>query len=67
MVLSDFSAGTLDLTRVVGPTRASSFAKFVNFLSVLETFGTGYSDDIDYKNYRIRDKESHRQSAIKQL
>ena len=33
----------------------------------MEVYGTGYKDDIDAKNYRIRDQESHKQSAIKCL
>ena len=32
VVLSDFSAGALDLTKVVGPSRSTSFYKFVSFL-----------------------------------
>lgn len=41
--------------------------RFTEFLKVLEVYGTGYTDDIDYKKYKIREKESHRNSTIKEL
>lgn len=31
----------------------------------MEVYGTGYKDDVDNRNYKIRDEESHRQSAIR--
>lgn len=33
----------------------------------MEVYGTGYRDDVDVRNYKIRDDESHRQSAVRQL
>ena len=33
----------------------------------LETFGTGYDDDVDNQLYKCREKESHISSAIKKL
>ena len=32
---------------------------------MLEVYGCGYKDDVDYRNYRNRDQQSHRQEAIK--
>ena len=31
----------------------------------MEIYGTGYKDDVDVRNYKIREHESHRQSAIR--
>jgi hypothetical protein len=33
----------------------------------LETYGTGYDDDVDNQYYKKREKESHISSAIKKL
>ena len=65
LVLSDLHAGCLKLTRTVSESRPTNFAYFMSFLQVLETYGTGYSDDIDSKNYKLRDSESHKISTIK--
>ena len=34
---------------------------------MLETYGCGYADDVDVRNYKLRDKQSHRLSAIQSL
>ena len=39
----------------------------MSFLQVLEVYGTGYDDDVDESKSKLRDRESHRMSAIKQL
>ena len=67
LVVSDITAGCLQIGRVVGDSRKHSFKKFSNFLQVFEAYGTGYDDDISHRNYKIRDKVSHRLSAIKLL
>lgn len=67
VVLSDFEAGCLKLTRIISQTRISDFRQFESFLQVLETYGTGYQDDIDSRNYKLRDTISHRNQAIKDL
>ena len=67
LVLSDLTAGCLKIDKVVGDSRKHSFQKFESFLQVFEAYGTGYDDDISHRNYKIRDKLSHRQSAIKVL
>ena len=67
VVISDLTAGCLDISRVIGSQRMTNFDRFSEFLKVLEVYGTGYSDDIDYKKYKIREKESHRNTTIKEL
>ena len=67
LVLSDLSAGVLNIQRVVGAQHKHDFDNFKVFLQAMEVYGTGYQDDIDARNYKIRDTESHRQSAIKNL
>mmetsp|Transcript_18098 Transcript_18098/g.30902 ORF Transcript_18098/g.30902 Transcript_18098/m.30902 type:complete len:208 (+) Transcript_18098:3038-3661(+) len=67
LVISDLQAGCLQIQRVVSQTRTSSFDQFQSFLQVLETYGTGYNEDIDTRLYKLRDNESHRVSAVKQL
>jgi len=39
--------------------------QFISFLEVLEVYGSGYEDDIDYKRYRLRESETHLQSTVK--
>ena len=67
LVLSDVKAGVLELPRVTDSTRHHKFEHFEAFLQVFEAFGMGFSDDIDSRKYKIREKESHRDTAIKQL
>ena len=64
VLISDLAAGCLDITRVIGSHRMTNFDRFSEFLKVLEVYGTGYSDDIHYRNYKIREKVSHRNSTI---
>ena len=66
-MVSDLTAGCLKIDKVVGDSRKHTFQKFESFLQVFEAYGTGYDDDISHRNYKIRDKVSHRQSAIKVL
>lgn len=67
VVLSDLRAGVLHLPRVVDQCRTHTFEHFEAFLQVFECFGMGFSDDIDHRKYKIREKESHRETAINQL
>lgn len=67
LVISDLTAGCLKIDKVVGDSRKHSLEKFASFLQVLEAYGTGYDDDIGPRSYKIRDKVSHRLSAIKDL
>ena len=67
LILSDLTAGVLNIQKVVGAQHKHDYSNFKTFLQTLEVYGTGYKDDVDVRNYKIRDSESHRQSAIKQL
>lgn len=67
LAVSDLSAACLSIERVIGQSHKHSFHHFEVFLQVLEVYGCGYADDIDGRNYKIRDNQSHRQSAMKQL
>lgn len=60
-------AGCQRLRTTVGYQYKNSFENFVNFLQVLEVYGSGYDQDIHPKYSRMRDKESHRLTAIKSL
>jgi hypothetical protein len=65
--LSDLSAGTMQLSDVAGINRQPSFKEFTQFLETMEVYGTGYSEDVDYFKYNIRNTETHTQAMIKQL
>jgi len=67
LVISDLTAACLNIERVVGQSYEHSHHHFQVFLQVLEVFGCGYADDVDGRGYKIRDQQSHRQAAIKQL
>lgn len=67
VVLSDLTAGVLDLPRVVDNSHHNTFEHFEAFLQVFECFGMGYSDDIDNYKYKVREKETHRETAISKL
>lgn len=67
LVLSDMEAGTLKLKNTVGYHFQGNFNDFQSFLKVLEVYGSGYDFDSHPKYSRMRDKESHRLTAIKNL
>ena len=52
---------------MVGVSQSNSLERFIEFLKVFETYGSGYRDDVDYKNYKVRETVSHRSEAIKVL
>jgi hypothetical protein len=52
ITINDVRAGCLGIERVVGLQHKHDFTKFVNFLEVLDVYGTGYSDDIHHRLYR---------------
>jgi len=60
IVISDLKAGVLELARVVDCVRQHKFENFEAFLQVFEAFGMGFTDDIDSRQYKTREKESHR-------
>ena len=67
MIISDLRAGVINIQRSIGYCHQHRFNDFVEFMQVLEAYGCGYTDDIDSRNYKLRDKQSHRQAAIKNL
>ena len=64
IVLSDWSAGTMLLSDVLGINRKPSFEDFKLFLQTLEVYGAGYEDDIDVNNYKRRELQNHSEAAI---
>jgi hypothetical protein len=66
-VIQDLQAGCTDIYRVVGYERQIEFKDFVDFLQCLEVYGTGYNDDIDARNYKIRETVTHKESTVKKL
>ena len=65
--LADLQAGTISLSDVLGVNRQPSFADFCNFLQTLEVYGAGYSDDVDYFKYNLRNTQTHTEAAVLQL
>ena len=51
ILLCELTAGTLVMKEVLGINRAPKFQYFQVFLSILEVYGTGYLDDVDYQKY----------------
>lgn len=52
---------------VLGITRIPAFKEFKMFLQIMEVYGCGYLDDVDYQKYQIRQKITHHDSMIIQL
>ena len=61
LTICDLSAGVVNIQRVASYQYGHTFGDFEAWLQVLETYGTGYADDIDAKNYKLRERMSHRQ------
>lgn len=66
-MISDLNAGVVNIQRVISNQYQHNFQDFEVFLQVLESYGTGYADDVDTKNYKIREKVSHRKQTIRNL
>lgn len=47
VIISDLTAGVLNIQRVVSFQYKHSFDQFRQFLQTLEVYGCGYDDDID--------------------
>ena len=43
------------------------YKEFRIFLQMLEVYGGGYNDDVDYFRYNLRNDVTHTQSCIEQL
>ena len=44
---------------MLGVRRQPVFKEFVNFLQMMEVYGGGYNDDVDYFRYNIRQDKTH--------
>lgn len=64
IILTDLSAGTMMMHDVLGITRYPAFKEFVTFLQVMEVFGSGYHDDIDYIKYNVRQNQTHKEAMV---
>jgi len=59
IMLSDLAAGPIEFQDVLGIRREPKFSEFVNFLQMMEVYGGGYQDDVDYWKYNIRNTQTH--------
>ena len=66
-VLSELGAGPIEFQDVLGVRRQPMFKEFRIFLQMLEVYGSGYGDDVDYFRYNLRNDTTHTQSSIEQL
>lgn len=48
VLLVEMKAGTMQMFDVLGITRPPVFSEFRTFLQLMEVFGCGFSDDVDY-------------------
>ena len=67
VMLSDLNAGPIEFQDVLGVRRQPKFEEFVSFLQMMEIYGGGYSDDVDYIRYNLRNDATHTQAMIEQL
>jgi hypothetical protein len=56
LIISDLKAGVQSINRSIGYTHSHKFEDFEEFLQVMEAYGCGYEDDVDVRNYKLRDK-----------
>lgn len=57
----------MTMREVLGITRVPAYKEFKAFLQVMEVYGCGYLDDVDYLKYSLRQKVSHQESMTDQL
>ena len=67
IMLSDLAAGPIEFQDVLGIRREPKFSEFVMFLQMMEVYGGGYQDDVDYIKYNNRNTQTHTQAMIEQL
>lgn len=67
IMLTQLQGGTMTMNDVLGITRPPNFNEFKQFLQLIEIYGCGYLDDVDYSKYQVRQKTSHFQSMAHQL
>ena len=44
---------------MLGIRREPKFKEFVLFLQMMEVYGGGYHDDVDYIKYNVRNEATH--------
>ena len=59
VMLSDLNAGPVEFQDVLGVRREPKFEEFVLFLQMMEVYGGGYQDDVDYIKYNVRNDVTH--------
>lgn len=64
IVLNELTAGTMAMRDVLGVNKAPKFEEFKIFLKIMEVYGGGYKDDIDYNKFNQRQKVSHHDSMV---
>ena len=65
VTISELTASCINVRSVIGVSNRHDFKRFREFLQVLESYGDGYKDDVDFRNFRFREKNSHRTDAIR--
>lgn len=66
-MLSELCAGTMAMCDVLGISKEPRFKEFKIFLNIMEVYGGGYKDDIDYSRFNARQRVTHHESMITQL
>ena len=64
VILSELGAGLIEFQDVLGVRRQPMFREFKIFLQMLEVYGSGYGDDVDYFRYNLRNDVTHTQTCI---
>lgn len=64
VMLTETSAGIFSMQSVLGIVRPPDFDEFKQFLQIMEVYGCGYIDDVDYSRYNTRATQTHRQTMI---
>ena len=53
-MICDLQAATVKLRDVIGVLAKPKFEEFVLFLQMMEVYGGGYLDDVDFANFNKR-------------
>ena len=64
IMLSELCAGTMAMCDVLGISKEPRFKEFRIFLNIMEVYGGGYKDDIDYTRFNARQRVTHHESMI---
>ena len=66
-LLTEMQAGVIRLTDCMGISRQPKFSEFVVFLQIMEVYGSGYDDDVDFYRFNNRITETHKEAMLSQL